>query len=125
MMRIAAAAALLLLVTATPAFATGGFDCRTTDGSNIALRGTVGRVVGNPLIDAHLQLDERTLATTDREPQIVIVRSWLDAERIWVDLADSQVTEFVAQLRVRMTRSGGVGTLRVNGITRRVRCEVE
>ena len=115
-----------LLLAASPALATGGFDCRTSDGSRVGLSGTVGRVPGAPLVGAALHLGERILATTDAEPRVVIARSWLDAERIWVDLADPQLTRFEAQLRVRVGQRGTAsGTLVRDGVTRRVDCTLE
>ena len=118
---------LPLLFAATPAFATGGFDCRTTDGSNIVMSGTIGRVIGSPLVAAHLRIgDQPTLSTTDPDPQFAIVRSWIDSREIRVDLADPGANHFEAQLRVRiMTRRGANGTLVRGGVTHPVRCEVE
>ena len=118
---------LPLLFTATPALATGGFDCRTTDGSDIVMSGTIGRVIGTPLIAAHLRIgDQPTLSTTDPDPQFAIVRSWIDSREIKVDLADPGANQFEAQLRVRIgARGTGTGTLVRNGVTHRVRCEVE
>jgi hypothetical protein len=118
--------ALPLLFAASPAFATGGFDCRTTDGSNIAMSGTIGRVVGAPLIAAQLRLGDEALATTDPEPRITIARSWIDTSEIRVDLADPQAERFEAQLRARTTRHGtATGTLVRGGIAHPVRCELE
>src|SRR5687767_4922537 len=119
--------ALPALFAATPAFATGGFDCRTTDGSNILMSGTIGRVIGAPLVAAHLRIgDQPTLSTTDPEPRFAIVRSWIDAREIRVDLADPGAERFEAQLRARiMTRGGATGMLVRGGVTHPVRCEVE
>ena len=115
-----------LLFAAAPALATGGFDCRTTDGSRIIMSGTIGRVVGTPLIAAHLQIDGRTLGTNDPAPQIAIARSWIDEREIRVDLIDAQAERFEAQLRARiMTRGGATGTLVRNGVRHPVRCDVE
>lgn len=115
-----------LLLAATPAFATGGFNCRSTDGSNISLSGAVGHVMGAPLVTAHLGLGERILSSAGSEPALVIARSWLDSERIWVDLADPQLSRFEAQLRVRVGANWtATGTLVRDGITHPVRCEVE
>ena len=117
---------LPLLFAATPAFATGGFDCRTTDGSNILMSGTIGRVIGAPLIAAQLRLGDETLATTDPEPRIAIARSWIDTSEIRVDLADPQAERFEAQLRARTTPRGtATGTLVRAGVTHPVRCELE
>ena len=117
---------LVLLFAATPAFATGGFDCRTTDGSDIMMSGTIGRVIGAPLVAAHLQVDGRMIGTNDPEPQIAIARSWIDQHEIKVDLADAQAERFAAELRVRLTRRGdGNGTLIRDGRTHPVYCTVE
>lgn len=117
---------LPLLLASTPAFATGGFDCRTTDRSDIMLSGTIGRVIGTPLVAAHLRIGERTLGTIDPEPQVAIARSWIDEREIKVDLVDPQTERFAAQLRARITRSGrATGTLVRDGVTHPVRCEVE
>ena len=118
--------AVPLLFAATPALATGGFDCRATGGSDLLMSGTIGRVIGSPLVAAHLQIDGRTLGTNDPEPQISIARSWIDQHEIKVDLADLQAQRFAAELRVRLTRRGdGHGTLVRDGRTYRVYCTVE
>ena len=117
--------ALPLLFAAAPAFATGGFDCRTTDGSGIELSGTVGRVVGNPIIAAALRIGESAWLTNDAEPRIVIARSWLDEEELKVDLADAQVERLEARLRTRVTRNGATGTIERDGRRHPVRCELE
>jgi hypothetical protein len=118
--------ALPLLLVASPAFATGGFDCRATDGSDIMLSGTIGRVITSPLVAAHLRLGGRTLATTDPHPEIRIGRSWIDERELRVDLVDADAMRFEAQLRARIGGRGrGAGTLVRNGVTHPVRCEVE
>jgi hypothetical protein len=118
--------ALPLLFAAAPAWATGGFDCRTTDRSDIVMSGTIGRLIGTPLVAAHLRIGERTLSTSDPDPQIAIARSWIDAREIRVDLIDPQAERFVAQLRARVGARGvGSGTLVWEGVTHRVRCEVD
>ena len=118
--------AMPLMCATTPAFATGGFDCRTTDGSRIMMSGTIGRVVGTPLVAAHLQIDGRTFGTNDPAPQIAIARSWIDEREIRVDLIDAQAEQFEAQLRARIDRVGhATGTLLRHGVTHPVRCEVE
>ena len=125
-MKLSFLCTLPLLVAASPALATGGFDCRTTDGSDIGLSGTIGHVAGSPLVAATLRLGERVLATATDRPQIAIGRSWIDAREIRVDLVDPQATRFEAELRARiMTRLGATGTLRRDGRTHPVRCSVE
>ena len=114
------------LLLAAPALATGGFDCRATDGTDIGMTGTVGRVVGAPLVGAALHLGERSLSTTDREPEIVIARSWIDEHEMRVDLADPQLERFEASLRARSADDGTAhGTLERGGRSHPVQCELE
>ena len=115
----------IALLAASPALATGGFDCRATDGSGVGMSGTIGRVVGYPVIGASLHLGERTLSTYDEPPVIAIGRSWVDEREIRVDLVDANAERFEAQLRVRVTRRRVAGTLVREGRTHPVRCESE
>ena len=119
--------ALPALFAATPALATGGFDCRTTDGTNIMISGTIGRVIGAPLVAAHLRVGQQpTMSTTDPEPRFAIARSWIDEREIRVDLADPDAQRFTARLRARTTPRGtATGTLVRDGVTHPVRCILE
>ena len=109
-----------------PALATGGFDCRTTDGSGITVGGTLGRGAGNPLVGARLRLGDRTLSTSDEQPQIAVGQSWIDEREIRLDLIDPQGLRFEARLRARIApRSGATGTLLRDGRSHPVRCTVE
>ena len=115
-----------LAFAASPAFATGGFECRAEDRSGIRMDGVVGHVIASPLISARLLTPGRTYSTAGPTPQLAIGRSWLDAREIRVDLVDLRATRFEAQLRVRiMLRNQGVGTLVRAGRTHPVRCTVE
>ena len=126
-MRCVSLCGLPLLLAAAPALATGGFDCRTTDGSAIVMSGTIGRVIGTPLIAAHLRVgDGPTVGTSDPDESFQIVRSWIDAREIRVDLADPAAERFEAQLRVRIgSRGRAAGSLAYRGLTHAVRCEVD
>jgi hypothetical protein len=117
---------LPLLLASAPALATGGFDCRATDGSELSLAGTVGHTITSPLVGARLQLGERLLTTTENGAPIAVGRSWIDADEIRADLVDGNATRFEAQLRVRVGRRGAAtGTLVRDGVSHPVRCEVE
>ena len=115
-----------LALVASPALATGGFECRATDRSGIRMDGVVGHVIAAPLISARLVTPGRILTTAGANPDLAVGRSWLDAREIRIDLVDLQATRFEAQLRVRiMVRNGGVGTLVRAGRAHPVRCTVE
>ena len=114
----------LSLLIAAPAQATGGFDCWTAD-RRIVLTGSFGNWHGNPMDAAFLQIGDRRLSTAGDRPDIVIVRSWLDEEEVRVDLGDRDY-RVVWRWRGRWTDNGaGRGTLRWNGETHPIRCEME
>jgi len=120
------ALACILLASAAPALATGGFDCRATDNSGLGLAGTTGRVVITPLVGARLTIGQQTLATDDPEPAIVVGQSWIDDREIRIDLVDPNFERIEAQLRARIVRPGiATGTLVREGRTHPVRCEIE
>ncbi|MGQ0560147.1 MAG: hypothetical protein ACT4OE_11315 [Sphingosinicella sp.] len=111
--------AALLLIAGSPALATGGISCRTTDGSGIVLNGAVGHTITLPLVGARLTVNGGAIATE-------VGRSWIDAREIRVDLVDPGAMRFEAQLRARMLpRNRAAGTLRRGGRVHPVRCEVE
>ena len=111
--------ATFMLMASSPALATGGFACATTDGSLIVLNGAVGHTLTAPLVGARLTVRGRAIETA-------IGRSWIDAREIRVDLTDPNATRFEAQLRARiLPRGRASGTLVIGGRTRPVRCTLE
>lgn len=116
--------AAVFLEAASPALASAGFDCETTDGSNIVMSGNMARAIAAPLNAASLQVAGETLSTTAEPPRILVGQSWLDREELRVDLVDPQLERFEAQLRVRFNAEGeATGTLARNGRSHPVRCE--
>jgi hypothetical protein len=114
------------LLAATPAWATGGFECRTTDRSAIVLGGSFGNALGTPIDAVYLELPGRRSWTADRPQTLFIVRSWFDEQEIRVDLTDQNGDGFAAQLRARFGRGGvATGTLLRDGIRHPARCELE
>jgi hypothetical protein len=125
-MRIAVAAALAALTAATPALATGGFDCRATDRSGLRVSGVTGHGIVTPLVSARLMEGRRTLATHGERPALAVGQSWIDEREIRLDLVDPQAMRFEARLRARITlRNQGTGTLVRGGRTHPVRCTIE
>lgn len=120
--RIAATAALFL---AAPALATGGFECRATDGSGLALAGTVGHGIVTPLVGARLTADGVVRATHGEQPEVAVAQSWIDGERLWLDLVDPQALRFEARLRAIVKGYEAKGTIVRDGKTHPVRCHVD
>ena len=113
-----------LLLAATPAFAAGRFDGWTAD-RRIALAGSLGNSVGTPIDAVFLEIDRRNCSTAGDAPQFTIVRSWFDLRDIWIDLIPRDGERIVLQLRARLARRAGTGTLVHDGVTHRVRFELE
>ena len=125
-MRYALIAAVAALTAAAPALATGGFECRATDGSGLRISGVVGHGIASPLGAVQLIEGRRMLSTADARPAIAIGQSWIDSREIRLDLVDPQGLRYEAQLRTsRMLRNQGTGTLIRNGRRHPVRCTTE
>ena len=125
-MRLAFAAAAL--ACASPAFATGGIDCRPTAGRGPTLHLVIGHGVVPSLVSVrmtdglsynrgHERMGSRGLA---------IARSWIDERLLWLDLADPNLTRFEGRLRAtfqpKLRGNPAVGTFVRNGRTYPMRC---
>ncbi|MGZ8336574.1 MAG: hypothetical protein ACXWU1_07935 [Allosphingosinicella sp.] len=117
--------ALGLLLIGAPAHATGTIECRTTDGSDIAIRLTVGHTITSPVVGAQLRIGDRVLSTVGEEPQVAIGRSWVDQGEIRVDLVDPNVERFEAELRATTDNRGARGTIRRDEVDHPARCSEE
>jgi hypothetical protein len=111
-----AAAALL---AASPAFATGGFECRPVTGAGPVLGIAIGHTVAARLFSA-------TLSEGGRKVPVQIGQSWIDSRHLWLDLVDPNATRMEAKLRAtfqpRLRGRPAMGTLERGGRTYRVRC---
>ena len=112
---IAAAAAFI----ASPALATGGFDCSPLEGSGPTLNLIVGHTVSPRSVGATLRLGAKTVPTE-------IGQSWIDERHLWVDLVDPQAMRFEVKLRAafqpKLKGRPAIGTLERDGRTWRVPC---
>jgi hypothetical protein len=118
-------AALALLFAASPAGATGGFDCWTAD-RRIAAGVSFGNAFGMPVDGAYVEVDGRLLSTDPSTGQLALVRRWLDEEEVKFDLAARDEDRWVARLRVHADERGNwSGTLVYEGASHPVRCEFE
>ena len=120
-----ALALIATLCLAGPARATAGLFCQPTGkggGPTLSLvitRGLPGGIFGATLDDGK---ESRT--TMNEGSPLALVQSWIDERQIMVDLADRDITHYVARLRARPVRDeGAVGTLEYNGRKYSVRCE--
>ena len=121
-MRFAIPAALLALVAASPASATGGFVCSAVGGKEPVISLVIGHGIPGGVVGVSLKERGRWLSTGTPKHRLVLDQSWIDKERTWVDVANIDTGAPEAQLRVRNQGFGGTGTFVRKGRTYRVRC---
>lgn len=108
--------ALLFLAASSPALASASFECEATDASGAMISGGMARAIAAPLESAELVIDGEAMSTRDDPPRIAIGQSWIDGERLWVDLVDPQLLRFEARLRAATDAAGDTrGTLTRDG----------
>jgi len=128
-MRIPATAALLLFVSASPALATAGLLCRPVRGDGPTLSLVIGHGIGNGVAGANLFEAGRDRSTFREADDLALGQSWIDRQRVWVDLTDRNALRYEGRLRVafepprRRQSTTALGTFVRNGRTYRVRCE--
>ena len=105
----------LAAIVASPAYATGGFVCRTAGAAPVEVAVGFGHVPGSPLI-------ARRLVERGREIPVRDAQWWLDNSELRVLLISPDAHR--EEVRVRATRNGHVydGSLWRNGKRRWVRC---
>lgn len=121
------ALAVVLLLGATPAFATGGMLCRPVSGEGPALSLVIGHGVPGAIVGASLIEPGATRSTMGENAPLLLAQAWMDDELLLVDLADPQALCRIARLRARFHTAGrgpvtATGTLAVAGRAIRVRC---
>ena len=123
-MRIAfAAAALAAALAATPAAATQGLHCRPSSGSGP----TIDTVSSAQLIGVSVTERGMTRTTMTQNHDIAIRQSWIDEQRVWIDLWDPSSMEDQGRLRLAWAGRGRArhlaGTFVRGGRLYRMRCE--
>jgi len=116
---------LPLLLAATPAWATGGIECRTTDRSGIELFISFGNGLGWNIDGALLQIGDRALQAGWPDTPLMVVRRWNDFVETRIELADRQSEQPEVAMRARWRRGVATGTLVRRGVTHPVRCVME
>ena len=123
-MRLALAAAAL--ACSSPAFATGGFECRPLSGMGPVLNMVIGHTLSARPVSVILKEGKRTLSTYGPRAPLAIGQSWIDGRYLWLDLTDAGLSRREATLRAifqpKLRGRPATGTLVRNGRTWRVRC---
>ena len=113
--RPALALAALVLLTATPAWATGDIACRTAGPDPIALDLVVGHAALSAIVSARLTEGGRPVPAA-------IAQSWLDGEELRLDLADPAAMRHELRLKTRRIGDHYDGSVWRAGKRHWVRC---
>lgn len=119
--------AVAALACSSPAWATGGFECKPVAGPGPTLIVGIGHGLSLRPFTVWLREGRRQLAAgQDGSGPLVLGQTWIDERYLWVDLLDSNRGRFEAKLRTifqpRLKGRPAIGTLVRNGRTYRVRC---
>lgn len=120
----AAFSSITLSLAATPASATQGQLCRPSAGAGP----TVSIVIGSLGIAGVTVTERGASRTTMGEGAALALRqSWIDEQRLWIDLTDANHMRDEGRLRLQFTGAGRAsrlaGTFVRGGRLHRLRCE--
>ncbi|HYG47186.1 MAG TPA: hypothetical protein VD846_04505 [Allosphingosinicella sp.] len=124
-MRYALAAAAL--ACSSPAWATGGFECKPVAGAGPTLIVGIGHGLSPRPFSVWIREGQSQLAAPhDGGGPLVLGQTWIDSQYLWIDLLDPQRNRFEAKLRAtfqpKLKGRPAIGTLVRDGRTWRVRC---
>ena len=110
--------ALVLAAAASPAFATESMTC-SAPGDNAPMVGLViGHAAEPAVANAYFQAD-------GAEIKVAVSQSWLDDDKVWVNLGDPDLMEVLVKLRASGTPNRLKGTLAYKGKTYKITCSFE
>ena len=104
-----------LALLASPAHATGGFQCRTAADPRIEINLGFGHTAGSALFSQRLRVDGEDISVD--APQW-----WLDDEELRLVLTDDQANERVAIVRARRNGDTFDGSVIYKGKRHWIRC---
>ena len=122
-MKLASCVAVLLLASASPAFATGTILCRST--TSPAAGPELSLVIGpTGIAQAHFILGGERF-TTGESGAPMIGQSWMDADTLRLDIFDANADARLIRLDARRSGSGYRVVLTHGGRTWQVHCSEE
>ena len=126
-MRLVVAAALAAASLSAPALATGGLLCRPIGGAGPKLSLVIGHGYAPGIACANLMESGRWLSTCGPDDPLQVARSWMDRQRVWIDIIDRRSGREEAKLRAlvqpKQRIHTALGTLTRRGKTYKVRCQ--
>lgn len=127
-MRLAIPAALAAACLSVPALATGGLLCQPVSGGGPKLSLVIGHGYASSIVCANVMdsLSDRWQSTCGAKDRLMVARSWLDRQRVWVDIIDRRDGRDEAKLRAlvvpKQRMHTSLGTLTRRGKSYKVRC---
>ena len=125
-MRASIAIAALTLAIASPALATGGLLCKPVSGAEPWLSLTIGHGYAGGIACANLKEGGRWQSACQPTDRLAIARSWIDRQRVWLDIVDRKEGRDEAKLRAlvqpKQRIHTAIGSLTRRGRTYKVRC---
>ena len=103
------------LALAAPAVATGGYLCKTADGSDVEIAIGFGHVPGAPVVAKQLKVKGRIVP-------VEMPQWWIDASEMRIVMTDSDMMTRLLTLRAKPNGRSLDGTIDWDGKTRWVRC---
>ena len=111
-------AALAIGLSATPAGATESMTC-SAPGDNSPM---VGLAIGHA---AEPGVANAYFSDGKEEIKVAVSQSWLDDDKIWVNLGDPDLMEILVKLRASGKPNRMYGTLTYKGKTWKVKCDFD
>lgn len=125
--KVACGCAALFALAASPAWATGGYSCATSDGSKIEILMGIGfGRAHNHLVNLHVIIGDKAYSPFLDGDDMALGQVWMSDDEVFMDLVDSKDRELVMALRTWTVKDGdwaGKGTVSYKGISHPIMCE--
>ena len=108
-------AAMVALLSAAPAFATESLTCTPPGKAEPLVRFSIGHAAEPTISSAYFETD-------GAEVTVAVSQSWVDKDRMWVNLGDDGLENVIVQFRANGSGERPHGTLVYKGKTYKVRC---
>ena len=111
-------ASLAAGLAASPAFATQTMVCDSKENGAPSIGLAIGHAAEPGVANAYFEAD-------GKEVKVAVSQSWLDDDKVWVNLGDPDLMELLVKLRASGPPGNIRGTLTYKGKTWKIRCAGE
>ena len=111
-------ASLAAGLAASPAFATQTMVCDSKEKGAPSIGLAIGHAAEPGVANAYFEAD-------GKEVKVAVSQSWLDDDKVWVNLGDPDLMELLVKLRASGPPGNIRGTLTYKGKTWKIRCSGE